>query len=282
MDSSNDANPLRAVGIDWATEPKNRALAEIEWSGRELVLTDLISPLADHVVAEECKREDVSVIAVDIPFGWPRKFREWVARYTPISQDRGTPSSLDFRYRLTDQVVQAETGKSPLSVSSNLIAVGARAWAEAVDKHEIQEHIDVIGEGDSAVLPRVIEVYPAATLASFNKSGYGLLIDGYKNDEQVRRQLFQSLQAHFGLCLSNGLSLERIIGIGKHSDQVDAVIAAITSVIFAVNSPSVEFTHDAAPGLSEWQVRCPNGDEQGQAKEEGWIFFPIVKSAPTI
>ena len=95
---------------------------------------------------------------IDAPFGWPEEFVRLVrllpARKTAVPGwfDKTKP---DLLYRVTDHYVKATTGKTPLSVSTNWIAVPALRCQGLLARMGVT---DRSGDG------RVFEAYPAAAL----------------------------------------------------------------------------------------------------------------------
>ncbi len=260
--AESDFITLRVVGIDWATEPKNRALVELYFDTlrRRIIIAQVTSPLSDDWVVRATRERALSVVAVDVPFGWPQSFVQFVGAWSPgdRTQDRQLPPREDFSYRTTDLVVQKTVGKWPLSVSSDRIALGAFAWAKLVERNGLHEQVDwgVGRAGQSG--PTIIEVYPAATLAAWVKAS-DLVIDGYKKDQQVRTTLLGCLFERFNVdCSADDAT--KLASTGKDSDKTDAFIAALTALAYANEM-----------GLS---VSRPLPEQIDTARREGWIFFP--------
>ncbi|HEY0468621.1 MAG TPA: DUF429 domain-containing protein, partial [Polyangiaceae bacterium] len=137
----------RVVGIDWATERKNRALVVIDVVDDGRCIVSHVKPMVDDDAAVQvCLDPTNAVVAVDIPFGWPSQFSEFVSKWKPTTQTVAPPASDTFRLRLTDRVVKKEVPKEPLSVSSDRIAMGARSWANMVAARELWSRIDVVGD----------------------------------------------------------------------------------------------------------------------------------------
>lgn len=251
--------PIRVAGIDWATSPNKRAIVVLS-SDRpgKITLEKIFASVQDEDVAQCCGRGAIDVVGVDTPFGWPSIFADFVQGWRPTDNRMlSLPSSPNFRYRLTDQIVERETLKSPLSVSSNLIGVSALAWARIVARYSFWQQIDVLGE-NVAIKPAICEVYPGATMAAiFPRSGE-FKTDRYKADSGIRTNVVVKFSDHFGVNLSN-TQVEELVG--KNSDKTDAFIAALTVLM-------------RADGVTGWSVRTPNEIERDRAQSEGWIFFP--------
>jgi predicted nuclease with RNAse H fold len=264
---------MRVAGIDWATEPKNRAMVVINYRDDNLVVERIVSPLDDLSVQEACTSQEYVVVAVDIPFGWPSEFAGFVQEWSPIQPCcEEVPQSLPFRYRQTELVVNGTLNKWPLSVSSDRIALGARLWCHLMMTGGLIERVDVLGNVHEDT-PTIIEVYPAATLWAFRQ--HNLTdedhIKRYKKSIAIRKQLVQSLKRAFQIGMGQGVDETQIVSprVRKNgetreddSDKTDAFICALTALVYAGR-------------ISEWAVRTPQTDQESQAaKAEGWIFFP--------
>lgn len=252
---------INVSGIDWATKPKNRALVQLQYdsSTARARVTKIEQQLPHDMIAQIVNDPAIQVVGVDIPFGWPASFVEfvghWSATYRPQASRPGMAKH--FSYRTTDLFVQETLGKWPLSVSSERIALGAFAWAQYVQEHRLHQRIDCgsgrIGEG-----PTIIEVYPAATLAALSHS-VTLKIKGYKKDASIRRTLLDALFNEFKVDCADEERL-KLVSQGTDSDKTDAFIAALTALIYA-----------GVPGRS---IHNPTPEQKDSAQHEGWIFFP--------
>ena len=190
---------INVSGIDWATETKNRALVQLQYnsSTARVTVTKIELRLPNDMIAHAVNDPAVQVVGVDIPFGWPAAFVEFVGRWSASERPQSIRPRMGkhFSYRTTDFFVRETLGKWPLSVSSERIALGAFAWAECVLEHNLHQRIDC-GLGRSGHGPTIIEVYPAATLAALAHSAT-LKIKGYKNDAGIRRTLLDALFNEF-------------------------------------------------------------------------------------
>ncbi|HTE20120.1 MAG TPA: DUF429 domain-containing protein [Armatimonadota bacterium] len=252
----------RVCGIDWATQPSARAAVILEdgEAEGELAVGEIISPLTDERVRELCTSSDYQVVGVDTPFGWPAAFTQFVSGWTPTGPRTGeVPALCLFQYRLTDRIVCKEPQKRPLSVSSNLIGLSARAWVDFVTQWGLSRQIDV-GAGDPEGMPRLIEVYPGATLAALFPAGGELKTDRYKNDEEVRARVVDGLLRTFHIHCDEQ-QRRKLISHRSDSDNTDALLAALTCWCYLGK-------------LDSWSARRPKDAEQDAARQEGWIFFP--------
>jgi predicted nuclease with RNAse H fold len=256
-----EADALRVAGIDWATEAGNRALVELrlDRSQRQVHVERILSPVTEGDCSEATGRRSLAVVGVDVPFGWPAPFVEFVGGWSPSdpSGDLAPPERDRFSFRTTDLLVREVLGKWPLSVSSDRIGLAALAWARFVAAHGLRGQIDW-GHGCPVTgSPTIIEVYPAATLASLVRR-HRIGIDGYKKDHEVRSRLLGSLFKLFHVQYSPD-DAAALASSGKDSDKTDAFVAALTALAYA--------------GALGERVRRPSAEQQEAARREGWIFF---------
>ena len=244
---------LRVLGIDWATKPANRAAVEL--AGRRIV--NVVHPFTDEDAIAALNREDVDVIAVDTPLGWPAGFSQFVEGWSATEGGAPPPEGSAFSMRLTDLVVRQEVGKVPLSVSSDRIALCARSWVEVFVRAGAAGRVDA-GQTPTPARP-VIEVYPAAALAQFDVAP-----DGYKKAKVARRALLSKVLRRFAL--DDGGHLPALVGSKDDDAHVaDALLAGLSGLAWG-------------GALKGWGVRRPKAGERAAAAREGWIFFPQVIS----
>ena len=271
---------MRVVGLDWAVCPSDRAAVVLEKrEDNPISVAHVISPVDNDAAKALCKCEANHVVAVDIPFAWPREFGDFVSRWRPCCVDQcNPPQNTRFRYRTTDHFVHEKTGKWPLSVSTNLFALGALEWASIVHSSKLGSQILVNTNREPDIkLPAIIEVYPGATLKSFendklpNVSGTSTRITedavpaieksySYKTDEQTRRALVTAIIAAFDINADKP-TIGRIVSWGKKDHATDGLLAAITAMIYS-------------GAIRGWTTYQPNDEQIADAKNEGWIFFP--------
>lgn len=274
---------MRSVGLDWAVQSKNRAAVCVERShNAAIAVTSVTTPVSNEDAARLCISTENDVVAVDIPFAWPHTFADFVGSWTPQNVHRTTPpDSQPFRFRTTDHFVYQKTRKWPLSISSNLFALGARQWAAVVCMADLGSRIVVTRDDAASLKPAVIEVYPGATLRVFENlpelavfSRSTRVIErgdeaveaefSYKSDPQTRRSLIRSLAKAFRLEFDERTK-EALVSIGKKDHAADALLAAITGLIFL-------------GALADWTVVNPTDGQREDARREGWIFFPERRS----
>jgi predicted nuclease with RNAse H fold len=239
---------MTTLGIDLAAEPKFTAGCVVEWSGGAAAVHWVAGRLGDDELLERAR--EATVVGIDAPFGWPTLFVEAVSahhagRRWPIDAwDR--ESRRNLRLRVTDRHVHAETGITPLSVSSDTIAIPATRCARL---------IDALGVTDRSGDGRVYEAYPAAALRRWS-----LPYRSYKGaaHEEALTALFGALRSRVPW-LTIPPDAERVIASSDHA--FDALVAALVA-------------RAAQLGLT---ARPPPADAAA-ARVEGWIALPAAGS----
>lgn len=251
----------RVCGIDWASQPAGRAAVVLTTHDGGLRLERLVERISDPVAVQLCRDPGFTAVGVDTPFGWPVEFTHFVAGWRADgSGETVPPPTPAFRYRLTDRLVCERLKKNLLSVSSDLISLAARSWVALVQQAGLGPQIDCGVPGAAAARPTLIEVYPGATLTAVCGARPEVRLDGYKKNPHVRRALLRGLAAEFALDLCG--HEEQVLGSGGRCDTFDAVVAALTTAIYA----------GLVPG---WQICRPESEDPSTLCQEGWIYFPI-------
>jgi predicted nuclease with RNAse H fold len=243
-----------SVGIDLASQNQKTAVCVIYWgeaqAAVERVEIGATQQAADiDWLVDICSAADA--VGIDAPFGWPAAMVDAITSWAD-----GGPwpdaAPRDLRLRRTDQAVYDETGLTPLSVSSDRIAIVAWRCAALLSR--------LAGGGgplDRVGADGVYEVYPAAALAC-----WGLDRAGYKSrgaaaarkvQRDTRRKLVASLVARVPwLDISNAHDL-----FVQSDDALDALIASLV-------------TRAAVLGKT---LPIP-ADDSTSARREGWIHLP--------
>lgn len=237
------------AGLDLAAQPKGTALSVLDWSGQSAKLLSLSLSVADEDILRATS--DCEKIGIDCALGWPITFAEFVATYSRESLDGSSfDGGIDWRrelaYRETDREVHRLTGRWPLSVSTDRLAMTALRGAGLLTKLQAAG-VPV----DRSGLGKVVEVYPAASMRI-----WGLDFSGYRNSESIRIRLLGQL-----LNLAPWLELDEFKDLMIEScDAFDSVIAALAAA-------------SAALGKST----TPPEDKLQIAQIEGWVALPIGK-----
>lgn len=243
---------MLTAGVDLAAENKGTALAVIDWSGPEAMLTELQLGVADDAIAEAATT--VEKLGIDCAFGWPDEFVSFVVAHADHESvdapeiDGGMDWRRTLAYRETDREVRAKTGRWPLSVSTDRLGLTAMRCAGLLGRiHARGVQVDRSGAGV------VVEIYPGASLRlwGFDTTGYRV---GAPARELLLAQVLDAapwldLQHHAGLMVRSG-------------DAFDAVIAALAS-------------RSAALG----HYGPPAPEQLARARREGWTALPTAPLA---
>ncbi len=234
------------LGIDLASRPERTAACAIEWTGARARVVDIACGQDDDALVKRIAGADKA--GLDVPFGWPEAFVEAVARFH-AGGDWPEATLTALRFRETDRVVAARTGRWPLSVSTDLIGVPAFRAARLFSRlAENDVAVDRAGGG------RLVEVYPAAALRR-----WGLSSTGYKRREgrASLAALLGELQRRTRGWLDLGAAARRLCGASD--DALDALVAALVA-------------RAAALGLCE----APPLELAEVVAREGWIALPAT------
>jgi hypothetical protein len=198
---------------------------------------------------------EAHTVGIDVPFGWPDAFVNAIAEYgrngfwppTVTTDSKEAPRRL--QYRETDRFVWKETGRPPLSVSSDRIAVPAMRAAALFTK--LAKKGEAVARDGSG---KVIEVYPAAAIRRWWGVPYAQRYKGKKNRDG-RCALLDKIQNETNgwLQLGNGISDQ----CQDSDDALDALVAGLVG-------------RAAAIGQCE---QIPDNHRE-KARREGWIALP--------
>lgn len=237
---------MRTAGVDLAAEPQGTALAVIDWSEREAQLVQLERGVADAPIVEATLWVDK--IGIDCALGWPRDFVDFVVSHANVSEpvpdvDGGMNWRRRLAYRETDRVVREQTGRWPLSVSTDRLGLTAMRCAGLLARlREAGLDVDRAGAG------AIAEVYPGASLRR-----WGFDTTGYRASSEARTRLVAQLRDR-----APWLSLDTFVDTMIDSaDALDAVIAALSA-------------RAAAMGFCP----PPPAEHAQLARVEGWIALP--------
>jgi hypothetical protein len=146
---------MRTLGVDLSSQPKATAACRITWSAGAADVDVLELGVDDQRLARLIDTSDK--VGLDVPLGWPDVFVDAIARHR-----RGEPwpagaDNRALRFRRTDLVVWARTGRPPLSVSSDRIALPAFRAARLLSPYRL----------DRSGSEKFVEVYPRAARDCF-------------------------------------------------------------------------------------------------------------------
>jgi predicted nuclease with RNAse H fold len=244
--------PLITVGVDLAAEPKNTAVARIEWGPRGATVTEVAVDQSNEHIVVVCG--GAAKVGIDSPLGWPLEFIDFV-----IAQRDGLalPSTdlagrRQLAFRETDRGVTALTGLRPLSVASDRIGLPAM---RAVTLLRLLDPVGLDRTGRGLVA----ETYPAAALHE-----WGFAHVGYKgpHKQATRVEILDSLVATPGLSVAAAIA--ELCRASDHA--LDAVLCALI-----------------AKAVIEEQIHWPaTALQEERAKTEGWIAVPTCSLADLI
>jgi predicted nuclease with RNAse H fold len=237
---------MLTLGVDLAAADERTASAVVEWRDGVAEVREARLGVGDDAILEAVARVDHA--GIDCPFGWPVPFTELVTGHADgrIALRGPQESSAQWRrrmvYRTTDEVVRAETGLIPLSVSADRIAHAAfRAALLLTRLADAGMPVDRTGDGS------VAEVYPAACLRR-----WGLAHRGYKRGD-----------GH-GFLVDHLTAAAPWLRFGAHEELLRESHDAFDAVIAALGARAVALGH----------FRRPNAAERPIAAVEGWIALP--------
>jgi predicted nuclease with RNAse H fold len=208
------------IGIDLSAQSKKTAVCALAWGDTSARISHIGVGADNQVLIELIATHAPTKVAIDAPFGWPKPF---IRALTDFTDSGRWPSGRERRpllLRTTDLLVKDQTGRDPLSVSSDRLAICAMRCAELLVELAGDSELDRTGSG------LVIEVYPAAALRQwgFDPTGY----KGAKPEKvEKRRQLVEEMEAATSRWLE--LSEEDRELLAASDDIFDAVVSAIVA-----------------------------------------------------
>lgn len=231
---------MTTVGIDLSSQGKNTASCVIDWSDTTNVRVEPPEVNCDDAALHRLI-ENHTVVGIDAPFGWPRRFTEAVANWTSIRwEDKDFQQNL--RYRVTDFKTHELIEAWPLSVSTDRISLPAMRAMALLAKHNVT---DKSGDG------RFYEVYPIGSLRAWKMN-----FPKYKQGGKTTRQ--QALEGRQAILAELRKVIPTIPAEYAASDHaLDALIASLSARAAALGH-TVEAT----------------AATQAVARVEGWIHLP--------
>ena len=152
-------------GLDLSTNPGKCAAVAIQWDTGRPEVVDVRTPLTPAEIVDLIVTQDAQ-FAVDVPFGWPDAFVEFVTAHRDHAQrppgDREAWRKQTLAQRATDHRL-LKHGALPLPASFDRLGKTAVMWS-AIE-------FDLLAAGirldRSGVTGRVCETYPTAALAAW-------------------------------------------------------------------------------------------------------------------
>ena len=259
------------LGIDLASQPNKTGFCAIRWGGPAPQLIGLDrgavegTGLHDKFLATTIRGlrdlgfdgAAVTKVAIDAPFGWPDPF----VKALQVNQNGGIwPLGIDeprapFERRETDRFIKDQTGKTPLSVSTDRIAYPAMRCAVILG--DVAEDLGpkaVARDGSGLVC----EVYPDPALRFWTAGDSNSLAprEKYKGPAASKRrsQLAKIIAARVELDDPDRL-LRRC---SDEDDFLDALVCALVARAAELNLTLLP----------------PNRKSAQLARREGWIHHP--------
>ncbi len=245
----------RTWGVDLSTTPSKTGVVSVEWkAGRpgEFAWHRGEARTREVLVEKIAQTASSEWWAVDVPFGWPDGWAEFVTRHRtgPSALPPAPPGETPWfqvARRVTDRVVTGPgfpdgRHRTPgFSVTFDKLGATAAAWASIeCDLHRRGIAIDRSGTGDAV---KVCETYPAAAwrLWSQQDNPVSATIAVYKSvlDKVVSP--------------SEGFSWEKLT-----DHERDALVCAVVARARALERTALPVDH------------------LDVAKQEGWIHLPLA------
>lgn len=236
------------IGIDCAVSPNKVGLALALMDGNQCSLlkaekSSKQRPPVNTLVEWICKLDGQILLALDAPLGWPEALSNELVSHLAGNVILQRADKM-FR-RSTDLFVKDMMGKQPLDIGADRIARTAHAALNLLQeiRQSTKEKISLAWnlEFDSRIA--AIEVYPAATLVSYNLPS----MKYKKAEEESTRQKIIS-------------NLRQYLDIGKFEDILKESADVLDSVICVLA---------ASDFLKSKTMVPPN---MKLAKKEGWIW----------
>lgn len=232
------------LGIDLASMPKDTAACLVRWERDRAVAEAPRLGCTDADLDELIRRADG--VGIDAPFGWPDAFRAAVADWTATTWTDNDALRQQLRLRLTDRRVRDQHKLTPLSVSTDRIALPAMRAMALLRRHGVTDR-----GGDE----RFFEVYPAGSLKIWKLPHRGYKGSG-KAEQAARTATLRRLRAALPW-------LEVPASCAATDHGLDALLAALTARCCATGRSIL-----------------PTRTERPTAVREGWIHLPTALPAP--
>jgi hypothetical protein len=216
---------------------------------------DRLGPLDDDRLVALMLGDDQppTKIGIDAPLGWPVAFTAAVADLDawPLA-DEVEPVALIRR--ASDRWIHAETGKLPLSVSTDRIAYPAMRAARLVRRYRQAAGRPVDRTGMTGA---VCEVYPDTAVTRFGLRGVGAPRASYKaaGGAAARDAMLDRLTAQAPWLALSAAQRQACVATDDHFDALIAALIARAVELGATHPPPDELAPDAAV--------------------EGWIHLPL-------
>jgi hypothetical protein len=155
-------------GVDLSTSGKRTSAVRVQWDHGRAEVIEVNWPLDPGDLATLIRRHHDDAWGIDVPFGWPRGWAEFVTGHSqgPTAVDQG-PSS-PWRLRATDRQLQtgaAGFSVNPLSVTHDRLGSVAVVWAFV--EHQLATGHPRVVVDRSGMTGACFETYPSGIRASW-------------------------------------------------------------------------------------------------------------------
>jgi hypothetical protein len=241
----------RTWGLDLSTKPAKSAAVALVWEGDTASVDDVCQPLHATEIIERITATGEESWAVDVPFGWPDEFVDFMHdRHTqplsgvllPAPDSWETWRTTTLAQRRTDFFLTHHEGirTRPLPASFQMLGATAAMWV-LIEASLAARGVEIDRSG---VDGRVCETYPRAALAA-----WGHRQPGKKDLDWLEAQFpFLKVDARWRSRLNN-------------DDACDALVCALVA-------RARELGHTYPPGE----------DALAAARREGWIHVSTRSS----
>ena len=253
------------MGIDLAAQPRDTAACLLETSADGLTQIGMLDAgLGDPRLLELINCAGEGRVGIDAPFGWPVDFIDALQRYREHGRWPDAPGQDEhqsrMRLRTTDRAVIAAVGITPLSVSTDKIAVVAMRCARLLASVWDQTGAPADRSGSG----QLVEVYPAASLRAWHLSQHDHPQDPgtYKGPSAGARRRRARIARDILSAGAGWLAMtpEQVDACVESDHILDAVISALTA---------------RAADLGAVRER----EDPEKAAIEGWIVLPFGRLA---
>lgn len=242
---------MRALGIDLAAQPASTGLVRLApVSANRWRATVVDGPADDDGIVAAA--QEVDVIGVDAPVGWPVDFVEAMRAHAASERWPGTTDRSRLTHRDTDRVARELCGRWPLSASADRL--GSVAMRCALLQTRLADEVWETPAPRDGSGP-LVEVYPAGALAMWEIESRGYKSARNPSEASaVRAQVLDRIASD----TAAWLDLDPVREAGVASDHIlDALLCALNAVATTTGA-----THR------------PTAEQREVALVEGWIHLP--------
>jgi hypothetical protein len=239
---------MQTWGLDMSTSARGTAAVALEWAGEHAKVASVHTPLDAAAVVDLIAGESQWQWAVDVPFGWPSRYVEFLERrrHRPLTssdleviEDRKAWRTSTLAQRATDVFLtrHPQIKARPLPAAFQMLGATAAMWA-LIEADLAERGVPVDRSGMTGT---VCETYPRAAL-----NAWGWAKKGKLTLEDLCR-LFPFLRVR-----------RDFTGSFASHDVCDALVCAVV-----------------ARARQQGRTLCPQELDADLAREEGWIHVTL-------